>query len=149
MRAYHFGTVFKGLDPAYVDAYRGVIFKSLTAGCSFGAAEHNADFIAQLIYENNDTVGAGNGAVELSQSLRHKAGLKSHVAVAHTSLYFGLGHKRRNRVDHHNVDGTRTHESLGDFKGRPRPHRAGKQAANQCLFREPRRKPGRERAQRR
>ena len=45
--------IFNGTDAANVDANRGIEFQRVAAGCGFGVAEHDADFHANLVDEDN------------------------------------------------------------------------------------------------
>ena len=44
------------LGTAYINSHRRVKLQSTSAGSCFGVAVDDADFLAKLIYENDDTV---------------------------------------------------------------------------------------------
>src|SRR5450756_1334269 len=104
------------LDGADGEADGGVELERLAAGGDFGAAEHDADLLAQLIGEAADRARPAEGAGELAQRLAHEAGLQADEAVAHLALYLGLGRERRYRVDGDDVEGAAAHQHLGDLE---------------------------------
>src|SRR5690348_157131 len=61
-----------GGDAADVDTDRGVELECATAGGGFGVAEHDTDFFADLVDENQRGAGLGYRSGELAQGLRHQ-----------------------------------------------------------------------------
>ena len=53
---------------------------------------------------------------QLSQCLRHKAGMKTYYAVAHLGLDFSTGYKSRNGVHNNYVNRAGANKGLGDFQ---------------------------------
>ena len=65
------GGILECLTPANIDAYTGVKLKCLAAGSSFGAAEHDTNFFAQLISENTGGLGFAHDGGEFAKGLAH------------------------------------------------------------------------------
>src|SRR3989344_3767176 len=78
-------------DLAHVNPDRGVELQGPAAGSDFGVTEHDADFFAQLVGEDNDAFTFADGAGHLAQSLAHQTGLETHNRVAHFAFDFGFG----------------------------------------------------------
>src|SRR5579859_2010415 len=108
--------VFDGGDAPNIDAHRGIKLKRTATGGGLGIAEHDADFLADLVDEDQAGARFGDDAGQLAQRLRHEARLKAHVAVAHLAFEFGLGDQRRDRIDHQHVDGVRAHQRFGNLQ---------------------------------
>ena len=86
------------------------------AGGRFGAAEHDADLLADLVDEDHDgawllAIAAG----ELAERLAHQPGLQADVRIADFAVEFLLGHEGGDRVDDDHVDRVRLDEHLGDL----------------------------------
>ena len=79
MRADHFTADLERFDLSDVETNGGIELQSTTAGSDLGAAEHNADLLAQLVDEDSDAVAFRDSSGELSESLRHKSRLQSDV----------------------------------------------------------------------
>ena len=101
---------------ADVQAHRGVEFQGIATRGGFWAAEHHANFHANLVDEHHQGIGAFDVAREFAQGLAHQARLQAHVAVAHFAFDFGFWHQSRHRVNHHHVHATRAHEHVTDFQ---------------------------------
>ena len=106
-----------GLDPANVEALRGIELQGISSGRCFGVAEHDADLHSDLIDEDHYRGALGDGRGELSQSLAHESGLKTHMGVSHVPFKLRLGNQRRHRIDHNQVETPRSNEGLGDLQG--------------------------------
>jgi hypothetical protein len=79
-------------------------------------SEHDADFHADLIDEDQQRVGALDVAGELAQRLAHQPRLKAGQLVAHLAFDLRLGHQRRDRVDDDDVDAARANQHVSDFE---------------------------------
>ena len=55
-------------------------------------------------------------AVSFAQRLRHQPRLQAHLRFAHLAFDFRLRRQRRNRIDHHDVHRTGTHQHVGDLQ---------------------------------
>src|SRR6185312_7209224 len=75
--AHHFIPVLDRADAADVQTHGRVEFQGIAAGGGFRIAEHDADLHADLVDENHDGVGFGNGGGELAQRLAHQPRLKT------------------------------------------------------------------------
>ena len=104
------------LDPADVEAHRGVELQRAAAGSRLRVAEHDADLLAELVREDADRVGAVERAGELAQRLAHQPRLEADVAVAHLALDLGLRHERGDGVDRDDVERARADQELGDLE---------------------------------
>ena len=78
------------------------------AGRRFGAAEHDADLLADLVDEDDDRAALGDRAGELAERLAHEPGLQADVRVADFAFELLLGHEGGDRVDDDHVDGVRS-----------------------------------------
>ena len=110
-------------SPSLMEAMRrtstrteAVELQRAAAGCGFGIAEHDADLFADLVDEDQACFGFRNDAGEFAQSLRHQAGLKSHLRVAHFAFEFGARNERGDRVDDDDIDGAAADQDFGDFQ---------------------------------
>ena len=79
-------------------------------------AEEHPDLLAQLVDEDHRRVGGVEATGELAQRLRHEAGLQTDVRVAHLAFDLRARHEGCDRVDDDQVDGTGTHEHVGDLE---------------------------------
>jgi len=86
--------LFDRAGAADVDADGGR--KTLAPGrrSGFGIAEHHADFLADLIDEDDRAFGFGNRAGELAECLLMRRRLEARVRVAHFAFDFGAGDER-------------------------------------------------------
>ena len=107
---------FSAPDPADVQPAAGVELQGVAAGGGLGVAEHDADLHPDLVDEDDQGVGLGDGAGQLAQRLAHQPGLQADVGVAHLALQLGLGGQRGDRVDHDDVHRAGAHQHLGDLQ---------------------------------
>src|SRR3954452_239234 len=112
----HVLAVLQRLDPAHVEAHRGVELQRLATGGGLGRAEHHADLLAQLVDEDHRGAGVAQGTGHLAQRLAHQPRLEADVAVAHLALDLGAGHERGDRVDHDQVERAGADQHVGDLK---------------------------------
>ena len=75
-------------------------------------SDHLADLLAELIYEDADSVGTGDSPRQLTHCLRHKTRLQTDVAVPHIPLYFALRSKGGHGVNDKDVYRRRTDQLL-------------------------------------
>src|SRR6185312_17493707 len=68
--------------PAYFRSYGCVKLQRTAAGSGFGVTEHNTDLFANLVDENETSIGTGDDSRQLTKRLGHHARLQSHVAIA-------------------------------------------------------------------
>src|SRR6202521_1743668 len=114
--ANHFLTCVDRAGAANIQAHGGVELKRIPPGRGFRIAEHYPDLHADLVDENDQGVRTLDVAGELAQRLRHESRLQAHLRLAHFTFDFGFRHECRDRVDHNHVDGTGTHQHVGDFQ---------------------------------
>jgi len=113
----HVGAVLERLDAAHVQAHGGVELERLAARRGLGAAEHDADLLAELVDEDRRRAGAVDGAGHLAQRLAHEAGLQADVAVAHLAVDLGARHEGGDGVDDDDVEGAGADQHVGDLEG--------------------------------
>ncbi len=94
-----FRSLFQCLDATNIEANRGVELERLTAGGGLGAAEEDANFLSQLVDEDDGGSGLIKTTGELAKSLRHESCLEAHVGVSHVSFELCPRDKRCYRVD--------------------------------------------------
>ena len=99
-----------------IDAHRRVELERAAAGRRFRVAEHDADFFAELIDEDEARFRFRHRAGELAQRLRHEARLQTHLRVAHLAFDFRARHQRGDRVDDHDIDAIRADEHFDDLE---------------------------------
>ena len=104
-------------DAADVEANRRVEFQGVTTGGGFGRAEHDADFLAQLVDEDAAAAGFVDGAGELPQGLAHEAGVQADFRVAHVAFELAFRHEGGHGVDDDDVDGAAGNQLVGNFEG--------------------------------
>src|SRR5699024_2627555 len=109
-------TVLEGLDAADINTDGGVELQRLTARGGLRGTEHHADLLTELVDEDRGGAGVVQGAGHLAQGLGHQAGLQTDVAVTHLTLDLRLGGQGRHGVDDDDIDGTGSHEHIGDFQ---------------------------------
>src|SRR5882762_4817176 len=80
-----------GLYAPDIHAHGRIELQRAAARRRFRVAEHDANFLADLVDENQAGAGFRNDAGELAQRLRHQPRLQTHLRVAHVALKFGLG----------------------------------------------------------
>src|SRR4051812_28742668 len=78
--------VLERLDAADVEPDGRVELERLATGRRLGAAEEDADLLAQLVDEDRGRAGLAEGAGDLAQGLAHQPGLQADVRVAHLAL---------------------------------------------------------------
>src|SRR6202042_264634 len=106
-----------GSDAADVDAHGRVKLEGAAAGGGFGIAEHDANFFADLIDENQAGTRFGDGSSEFAKRLGHEARLQAHVGVAHLAVEFRFGNEGGYGIDDEDVDGAGADEGFGDLEG--------------------------------
>src|SRR5476649_1672794 len=112
----HFVARFDRAGTADVQAHGSVELQGVTAGRRFRAAEHDADFHADLVDEDDQRVGAVDRAGQLAQRLRHQTRLQARQRIAHVAFDFGAWRQRGHRVDDDQVDAARTDQRVADFQ---------------------------------
>ena len=115
-RADHAVAFLDGLNAADIDADRRVKLQRAAARGGFRIAEHHADFLADLVDENQAGLRFGDDGGELAQRLRHQARLQTHLRIAHVAFEFGARDERGDGVDHDDVDSIRANQRFGDFE---------------------------------
>ncbi len=96
---------------------RCIKFQCIATGRGFRISKNNADFGTNLVDENHTCHGLADGSGQFSQGLGHEPGLKPHVGIPHVAFDFRTGNQRRHRVDDHDINGSASHQHIGDFKG--------------------------------
>ena len=109
--------VFYGGDAPDIEADRCVELQGVTACSGLRVSEHDADFLPDLIDENNRCHRFADRCGQLSERLRHEPRLEPHVCVAHFAFYFCSRHKRRYGIDNNNINGGASDKNLGNIKG--------------------------------
>ena len=111
------GGFFDGGDTADIHAHRGVEFEGTSPRGGFGAAEHDADFFADLVGEDH----AGSGAIDVggqfAEGLGHQAGLQAHVALAHFAFQLGFGCEGGDGVDDDDIEFAGFDQGFTDIEG--------------------------------
>lgn len=116
-RAPHlFFSVFDHRSLADIDPDAGVKFQRITARRSLRIPVNHADLIAKLVDENTNGSRLADIGRQFTQSLRHQSRLQPHFRFAHLAFDFGLRRQRGDRVDHHDIDGARTDQVVGDLQ---------------------------------
>src|SRR5579875_1228463 len=101
---------------ANVEAYRGIELQRFTAGGGFRVAEHDPDFIAQLVGEDHSAVRGADRAGKLAQRLAHQTRLEANVCIAHLALDLGAGSQRGHGVNHHHIDSVAAYKGIKDLQ---------------------------------
>ena len=101
---------------AHVDADGGVEFQCVTTCRGLRVAEHHADFLPELVDEYAAGVGLGDVGRQFPQCLAHQPCLKSDLVVAHLTFDLRLRSQGCDRVNHHDVNRSRTDQVVGDLK---------------------------------
>src|SRR5262249_42237845 len=99
-----------------VHAHRGIEFQRPAAGCGLRITKHYADFLPDLVDEDQARARLGNNSGELAQGLRHQTRLESHMPITHLAIEFGFGHQGGDRVHDQDVNRPRTHKGLRNLK---------------------------------
>jgi hypothetical protein len=107
-----FGTLFEGLNAANIQPHRGVKLEGIAPGGDLWVAVGNADFLPQLVEKNHRTLRFANAAGNFSQRLAHQTSLQTHVGISHFPFDFGPGHQGGHRVNHHHINGRRSHQLI-------------------------------------
>ena len=71
----HFFSVFQLVGTPDVQTYGSIEFQGVTAGGCFRIAEHDTDFLTQLIDEDTGGIGFADGRSQFTKSLRHQSRL--------------------------------------------------------------------------
>src|SRR5690606_27511777 len=74
---HHFVALFNGADATNVEPDRRIELERITACGGFGVTEHDANFHANLVNEDNHAIGTLDVGGQLAQSLAHEAGLQA------------------------------------------------------------------------
>ena len=69
-----------------------------------------------MVDENTNGSRLADIGRQFTQSLRHQSRLQPHFRFAHLAFDFGLRRQRGDRVDHHDIDGARTDQVVGDLQ---------------------------------
>ena len=104
-------------DAADIDADGGEELEGAAAGGGFRVAEHDADFLADLVGENADGAGLGDEGGELAHGGAHQAGLGADGGVADLAVEFLLGDQGGDGVEHDDVEGVGADEGFADVQG--------------------------------
>ena len=110
-------TGLDGFALADFHADRSVEFQGPAASRRFRVAEHDADFFAELVDEDDDGFGLGNDARQFAQGLAHEAGLEADVGIAHFPFDFRFRDQGGYGADDNDVDGAAADEFFRDFQG--------------------------------
>src|SRR6516225_3397194 len=78
-------------------------FQRQAAGCGLRIAEHDADFLTNLVNEDHARLGSGNEGVENAQGLAHQTGLQTDVLIADFTFNFSAGHQGGHGVNDNNI----------------------------------------------
>ena len=108
---------FELANTADVDPAGRVELQCPATGGGFGAAEHDADLLANLVDEDHDRAALGDCGRELAKGLAHESGLETNVRIADFAIEFLLRYECGDRVDDDHVDRVRFDEHLGDLHG--------------------------------
>ena len=108
--------LFHRADAAHVEPDRRIELECPTPCGGLGIAEHDADFLAQLIDENDGGLGPVDVACELPKRLRHQASHEPEMVVAHFTFDLGLRDEGRHGVDDDHVHRARPDQDVGDFQ---------------------------------
>ena len=114
--ANHLLAVLEGADAPDVEPHAGVELQCIATRRGLGTAKHHADLHADLVDEDDQGIGLGDGAGQLAQGLAHQARVQANVGIAHLAFEFGARRERGDRIDHHHVDRARANQHLGDFQ---------------------------------
>ena len=82
-----------------------------------GIADHDTDFLAQLVGKDQGRLGLLDGARKHPQGLGHQAGHRSHVGVTHIPFDLSPWHQCGHRIDHNHIHCAGTYQGFGDLKG--------------------------------
>ena len=96
-------------------AHAGVEFERVAAGRGLRSAEHHAD-LACGIWLVKITMRPAIDAVSLRSACDIKRACRPTAESPISPSISRLGHQRRHRIDHHQVDGVGTHQRVGDLQ---------------------------------
>ena len=99
-----------------IEAHRSIELKGVAAGSCLGVTEHNADFFAELVDENDRCAGFVHRSCHLTQRLRHQTSLKTDFVVAHLAGDLCFRCEGRYRVDDDEVHRRRTDQFVSDLQ---------------------------------
>ena len=86
-------------------------------GVVSGIAEHDPDFLADLVGEDADRAGLGDEGGELAHGGAHEAGLGADGGIADLPFEFLAGDEGGDGVEDDDVDGIGAHQGLADLEG--------------------------------
>ena len=112
----HFSALLESFRTTYIQTYRCIEFQCTSTSCGLRISEHHADLLTKLIDKDHDTVSLADNRCELSQCLRHKSRLQSHMRITHIAFDLCLWNQRCHRVHDHNIHCSRTHHGLSDLQ---------------------------------
>ena len=101
---------------ADIEAHGRIVFQRMTAGGRFRRTEHHPDLHAQLIDEDDRRTRSMCSPCQLSERLAHQPCLEADMGRAQVAVELCLGHERRDRVDHDQVDRSALDENLRDVE---------------------------------
>ena len=108
--------LLEGLDPAHVHSHGSIKLEGAAAGRHFRISEHDADLLAELVDEDDCTVGFADDRRKFAEGLGHQAGMQADVGITHIAVDLCLGHESRHGVHYDNVDRARPHHGLRDLQ---------------------------------
>ena len=116
MIARDFITFLDRADAADFHADGGVEFQRIAARGGFRIAEHDTDLEADLIEENQQRIGFGNGPSQLAERLRHQARMQPDMAIAHFAFQFRARHQGGDGIHHQHINRAGTHQRIRNLK---------------------------------
>ena len=108
--------ILKLADTTDVQTHGGVELQGVTTRSRFGGAVGiPTDLLSELVDEDTGGIGLADSPRDLTQGLRHEAGLQTYLRLTHIALDLLLRHQGCDGVDDDQVDGTRADDLLGDM----------------------------------
>lgn len=114
--AYRRIAVLERRDATDVKAYGRIELECIAAGSRLGIAEHDADFLAQLVDEDAGGVRLADIRRELAERLAHETCLKTDAVVTHIAFDFSLRREGGHRVNDYDIYSRGTDELVGYFE---------------------------------
>ena len=65
----HLSALLEGFDPSHIHSHGCIELQRAAAGGRLGIAEHDADFLSELVDEDNSAVGLADYSGQLTQCL--------------------------------------------------------------------------------